>query len=130
MNDDTNDRRSDDALEVIRLMQALVDVVRDALRADVYWHNELESWVVGSASSGCMHLREVLAHVVAKRDELTDWMMIADGVKHDWRCRTVTGDTSDSAWLCLRCQVERLQQQLPSPPADGRIVDWCTSEGV
>jgi hypothetical protein len=44
------------------------------------------------------------ADVQRLTDEVTDWILVADAVKHDWRCSHGEADTP----MCLRCQVERL----------------------
>lgn len=44
--------------------------------------------------------------------ELTDWILVADGVKHDWRCQHDTSRPHDALDpICLRCQVEALTRE-------------------
>ena len=50
----------------------------------------------------------LMADVQRLTDEVTDWILVADGVKHDWRCFHGEADTP----MCLRCQVERLTAEI------------------
>lgn len=44
------------------------------------------------------------AQVEVLNDERTDWILVADGIKHDYRCFHGEADTP----LCLRCDRDRL----------------------
>ena len=70
-----------------------------------------------SLEAECQELRAELARLTAEhetlRQELTDWILIADGVKHDPRCPfNATNDGPKLAWPYHRCQVESLQAEL------------------
>ncbi len=42
--------------------------------------------------------------------EVTDWILVADSVKHDWRCKNneASGGVKGGNFICLRCQVATL----------------------
>jgi hypothetical protein len=65
-----------------------------------------------AASHEALRLRAEAAEVDA-----TDWLMVADGMKHDPRCpQYFAGDSQRP--LCLRCRAEAAEQALAQSQAD------------
>ena len=66
-----------------------------------YWEVTLRAMQLADA------IEQVTREKSEQHDEMTDWILVADGVKHDWRCCHGEADTPK----CLRCQLEQVTQE-------------------
>lgn len=86
--------------------EALTDEVLDAA---------FGAAINGRRGMACANMRESLLTALRplleqQAAEVTDWILVADGVKHDWRCKNneASGGVKGGNFICLRCQVATL----------------------
>lgn len=71
-------------------------------------NSEAAPWVVEAVQKLEAENQRLKAERGVLTDEVTDWILVADGVKHDWRCFHGEANTP----LCLRCQLDALKAKV------------------
>lgn len=85
-----------------------VEVIRDLEQALAAKETEIAGLMRTIDADTSSHALEI----ARLREECTDWLLVADGVKHDWRCTEDTRTRGDGTErTCLRCQLAEMTRE-------------------